>query len=89
MNNNIQEKIKLQQQIAMIETIAKKYLNREALQRFGNIKSVNPEKALQIAALIVQNVEAGNLSEVLDDEQLKQLLINLQEPKREFKFTRK
>ncbi len=59
-----------------------------ALQRFGNLKTAYPEKALQVCAIIVQNAESGNLNGVLNDVQFKQLLIDLQEPKREFKFTR-
>ncbi|MEK6934917.1 MAG: DNA-binding protein [Nanoarchaeota archaeon] len=86
---NSQNKLKLQQQVALIEETAKKYLDSEALERFGNIKMVDPEKALQVAALIVQNVEVGNLNDVLGDDQFKEVLIKLQGDKREFKFNRK
>ena len=86
---NSQNKLKLQQQVALIEETAKKYLDSEALERFGNIKMVDPEKALQVAALIVQNVEVGNLNNVLGDDQFKKVLIKLQGDKREFKFNRK
>ncbi|MBI2499419.1 DNA-binding protein [Candidatus Woesearchaeota archaeon] len=89
MKEDLNKRLELQRQIALIEESAKKYLDRDALQRLGNLKSAYPEKALQVSALILQNAEAGNLKRMLNDEQLKQLLISLDEPKREFKFTRK
>jgi len=89
MKEDIRKRIELQQQIALIEETAKKYLDKKALERLGNLKSAYPEKALQVSALIIQNAESGNLKEVINDAQLKQLLINLDGEKREFKFTRK
>jgi len=89
MKEDLKKRLELQRQIALIEESAKKYLDRAALQRLGNLKSAYPEKALQVSALILQNAEAGNLKNVINDDQLKQLLINLDEPKKEFRFTRK
>ncbi|MEK6951632.1 MAG: DNA-binding protein [Nanoarchaeota archaeon] len=89
MKEDFKKKLELQRQIVLIEENAKKYLDREALQRLGNLKSAYPEKALQVSALILQNAEAGNLKNIINDDQLKQLLISLDEPKREFRFTRK
>ncbi|MFH1592494.1 MAG: DNA-binding protein [Candidatus Woesearchaeota archaeon] len=88
-NNEFQEKMKLQQQIEQIERNAKLYLNDRALQRFGNIKAAHPEKAIQIAVMIFQAAQAGQIKNPLTDEEFKNILINLQEPKKEFKIMRK
>ena len=87
--NEWQEKLKFQQQISLIENNAKQFLDKDALSRYGNIKAVNQEKALQIAFLIHQAVQSGQLKEKLTDVQFKELLMNLQEPRREFRFIRK
>ena len=89
MKEDFKKNLELQRQITIIEEGAKKYLDRVALQRLGNLKAAYPEKAVQVSALILQNAEAGNLKGTINDSQLKQLLINLDEPKREFRFIRK
>jgi len=89
MENNLQEKIKLQQQIAVIENSAKTYLDKKALQRYGNLRIAHQERALQIAAVIVQAVHEGTIMQPLTDQEFKTILENLQQPKKEFKFTRK
>mgnify|MGYP001585908984 CR=1 FL=1 len=83
------EKIELRQQIFEIENNAKQFLDGNALSRYGNIKLADSEKALQIALLINQAIQQGQLKEKLDDTQFKTLLMNLQEPKKEFNFVRK
>jgi len=85
----VNDQEKMQQQIAMLENEAKKFLDSNALSRYSNIKIAHPDKALQVAALIVQSVQAGQLQGVLDDAQFKKLLIKLQEPSKEFKIIRK
>ena len=89
MSNEIEEKIKLQQQIAMIEENAKKFLDKRAVERFGTLKTAHPEKALQAASVIFQASQAGQLQKELTDDEFKQLLSGLQEPKKEFTLTRK
>ena len=76
-------------QIQELENNAKQYLDSEALSRYGNIKLTRPEKAFQIAVLITQLVQSGQFKDKISDDQLKDLLMKLQEPKKEFRFTRK
>ena len=87
METNDQERI--QQQIAMIENEAKKHLDSNALARYSNMRIAHSEKALQVAALIVQASQTGQLQGVLNDSQFRGLLVRLQEPNKEFKITRK
>lgn len=84
--NNMQE---LQNQIVQLEQLTKQHLSREALTRYSNIKAVDPEKAVHITSIISQLVQQGQINQTVTDEQFKQLLIQLQPKKKEFKFTRK
>lgn len=88
-NDDLKERIKMQQQVEFIESNAKKFLDKNALERYGNLKAVQPERALQVAILIAQASQAGQIKDVLSDEEFKNLLRNLDEPKREFRFVRK
>lgn len=76
-----EEQLKLKQQITQIEELAKRYLTKEALTRLSNIKAVDQQKALKIAALIAQLAQTGQLREPLTDEKLKQLLLQIQDTK--------
>lgn len=80
------EQLRMQQQMDALEVNAKQFLSKDAVLRFGNIKAVNPELALKIAALIVQLVQAGQLDGQINDEKFKELLRHLQGAKREFNF---
>lgn len=85
----IQERIKLQEQINALENLAKQYMTNEAISRYGNLKSAHKEKALQLIAVIAQLVQNNQIKEKLTDTQLKQLLLQLDEPKKETRIIRK
>lgn len=79
------------QQIAMLENIAKENMTKEAIARYGNLKLAHPETALKAVAAIAQAAQLGQISEPLDDIQFKQILLNLQQGKKQFnlKISRK
>ena len=85
----LKEQIQLQKQIAMLETIAKQKMTKEAISRYGNLKSAHPEKAIQIIAILAQAIQQGQINEQITDEKLKSLLKQLEPPKQEFKITKK
>jgi len=85
----IQEKIRMEQQLAMLEELAKQNMSRDAVSRFGNLKVAHPEMAVQLMAFIAQGVQAGRIQEKISDETLKNILSSLQQPKKEFRLTRK
>jgi DNA-binding TFAR19-related protein (PDSD5 family) len=85
----LEEQAKFQQQVELVENFAKRYLNKDALVRYSSLKSAFPEKAIQVAALIVQFVNNGMIKKVLTDEEFKSLLQEMENPKREFKIRRK
>ena len=85
----LNEQIQLQRQVEMLETIAKQKMTKEAITRYGNLKSAHPEKAIQLLAILAQAIQQGQLTEQITDEKLKNLLIQLEPPKKEFKITKK
>ena len=74
----------LQQQLQQIEVIAKSKLTKQALERYGNIKTAHPGLAQQVTLMLAQIDK-----EKVDDHELKKLLMLIQKEKREFKITRK
>ena len=85
----LQEKMKIQQQVLQIENLAKQYMTKEAIARYGNIKAANQEKSLQIIALIAQLSQSNQITEKLTDDQFKEILRKIEEPKKEIKIIRR
>lgn len=71
------------QQIALLESIAKKHMSKEAILRYGNLKIAHPEIAIAAITLIAQAAQLGQLSEPLSDAQFKELLLNLRQGKKQ------
>lgn len=84
----LQEESELQQQIEALEEVVRARLTKEALQRYGNLKTAHPEKAVQLLAVLGQAIQTGQLRHMVDDEQLKKILEKLSE-KRDFKIMRR
>ncbi len=59
----------------------------EARERLTNIRMVKPELAESIESQIFQLVQSGRLKHQINDDELKQMLGQLQQPKREFNRT--
>ena len=84
MQSQMQEQIQLQQQINQVEQIVKQKLTKDALIRFGNIKSEHKEKYIQLLAVLAQS----NVN-VIDDNMLRDVLQKLTPKKHEFRIKRK
>lgn len=82
MNNDENNQQELQKQLQEIENIAKQYLSKEALQRYGNLRTAFPEKAIKVATLIVQLINNSQITEKLDDQKFKYLLSQLEDKKK-------
>src|SRR3989338_6212481 len=72
----------LAQQIAQLESMVKPAFTREALERYGTIKTAFPEKAVQVLVVLAQFIQSGKVKHV-DDDLLKKLLTQLTPKKRE------
>jgi programmed cell death protein 5 len=70
------------------EGILRMALTSEARQRLANVRMVKPELAASIEEYVIQLASSGRLKRAVDDEQVKQMLLSLQEKKREIKIRR-
>lgn len=86
--DQFQEQQQIMQQIAQLETVVRGYLDRQALERYNNLKTAHQELAVQVLVVLSQLVQSRQISGVINDQQLKEVLLRLQ-PKKEFKITRK
>ena len=68
------------QQREEISKMASKYLTSEAQSRLANIKAADPDKASAVESQIARLGQAGQISEMTDD-QLKDILKSLQQEK--------
>ncbi len=89
LQNQLQEELQLQQQIQQLEEIVKQFLTKEALQRYGNLKTAHPEKSLQILVILSQLIQQGRIKKKIDDNILKEVLKQITPEKKEFKIKRK
>jgi len=69
------------------QNILRVILTPEARSRLTNIKMVKPEFANQLELQLISLAQQGKLPIPLTDEQLKSILMELQEKKRDIKIT--
>jgi len=64
-------------------------LDSEARQRLTNVKMVKPELAAAVENYLINAATSGRLNRALTDDELKQILLTIQQPKRDFKINRR
>ena len=74
---------------AQKEIILKQILSSEARLRLNNVKMVKPEVANVVENYLINLASQGKLRSGISDDQLKQILQSLQQPKRDFKINRR
>ena len=74
---------------AQKEQILKQILAADARLRLNNVKMVKPDLANLVENYLISMASQGKLSSQISDEQLKQILLSIQQPKRDFKFSRR
>ena len=79
------EKQEFLQQVNQLESVVKTRLTKEALSRFGNLKTAHPEKASR-ALTVIANIIQKNNSLIIDDKMLTDILLQLTPQKKAFKF---
>ena len=62
----------------VLEHKVKNYLSKEALSRFGNLKTAHPEIAMKAVMILAKAIELGQLKRELGDDEFKSLLIEMQ-----------
>ena len=73
---------------AQKEQILKQILTSEARSRLNNIKMVKPELSNLVEQYLIGMATQGKIRGQLTDDQLKQILLSIQQPKRDFKINR-
>ncbi len=89
LHNQVQEEEQIQDQISQLETLVKQYLTREALERYGNLKTAHTEKAVRVLAVLGQMIQSGQIKSQINDIQFKEILKQLEPKKKEFTIKRK
>ena len=85
-NNTSQEKDN--QLKAQKEMMLKQVLATDARLRLNNVRMVKPDLADLVENYILNVTAQGKISGQISDDQLKQILLSAQQPKRDFKFNR-
>ena len=73
---------------AQKDQILKQILSSEARMRLNNIKMVKSELSDLVEQYLIGMATRGKIHGQLTDEQLKQILLSIQQPKRDFKINR-
>ena len=66
--------------------VLRQILSTEARSRLNNIKIVKPELVTLVENYLLSLISQGKLNSQISDEQLKQILQSIQQPKRDFKI---
>jgi len=88
LQNQAEEQQQLQSQLEQLESVVKQFLTKEALQRYGNLKTAHQDKAVQLLVILGQAIQQGQVKQKITDEQLKNILKQLQTEKKDFKIKR-
>jgi programmed cell death protein 5 len=64
-------------------------LDPAARQRLMNVRIVKPELAAAVENYLINAASTGRLNRAITDDELKQILLSLQQPKRDFKINRR
>ncbi|MBS3126310.1 hypothetical protein J4453_02610 [Candidatus Woesearchaeota archaeon] len=84
----MQERQQLEQQVQQLESMVKPIFTKEALSRYGTLKTAHPEKAIQLLVVLAQAIQQGQIKQV-NDVQLKALLKQMTPAKKGITITRK
>lgn len=73
---------------AQKDAVLKQILEPAARSRLNNVRMVRPELAGAVENYLIGAGAQGKLPSPVTDEQLKQILLSAQQPKRDFKISR-
>ena len=85
-NNLSQEKDT--EQNAQKDIILRQVMSSEARNRLNNVRMVKPDLANLVENYLLNLSAQGKITGQISDEQLKQILSSVQQPKRDFKINR-
>ena len=73
---------------AQKEILLKQILSPEARLRLNNVKMVKPDLANMVENYLLGLTSQGRVTGQITDDQLKQILLSVQQPKKDFKINR-
>jgi|TARA_B100000809_G_C14653524_1_gene356854 programmed cell death protein 5 len=73
---------------AQKDMLLKQILSGEARLRLNNVKMVKPELANMVENYLLELASQGKTQGQITDDQLKQILMSAQQPKKDFKINR-
>ena len=73
---------------AQKDMLLKQILSSEARLRLNNVKMVKPDLANMVENYLLGLASQGRVTGQITDEQLKQILLSTQQPKKDFKINR-
>ena len=79
---------KAREAAAQKEAVLRQLLSPEARLRLANVRMVRGELAASVENYLIGMAGQGRLSPPVSDEQLKQILLSMQQPRRGFKINR-
>ena len=79
---------KAREAAAQKEAVLRQLLSPEARLRLANVRMVRGELAGMVENYLIQMAGQGRLSPPVSDDQLKQILLSMQQPRRGFKINR-
>ena len=74
---------------SMKEQALRTLLEPQARLRLNNVRMVKPELASMVENYLIGMASQGKINTQISDDQLKQILQSIQQPKRDFKINRK
>jgi programmed cell death protein 5 len=87
--NNDEEFKRREAENAMRQKAIMMLLDQNARQRLTNIRIVKPELAMAVENYLINSASTGRLNRAITDEELKQLLTSMHQPKKEFRINRR
>ena len=87
-DSNEEELKKREAENAMRQRALTFLLDQNARQRLANIRMVKPELAMTVDNYLINSASSGRLNRALTDDELKQILLNIRQPKKEFRINR-
>ena len=87
-NSNDDKRLTDTEVASMKEQALRTLLSPQARLRLTNVRMVKPELASMVENYLIGMASQGKLNTQISDEQLKQILQSIQQPKRDFKINR-
>ena len=87
-NSNDDKRLTDAEVASMKEQALRTLLSPQARLRLTNVRMVKPELASTVENYLIGMASQGKLNTQITDDQLKQILQSIQQPKRDFKINR-